>query len=75
MPPGSAAYGCHNNVYMYIQNVLTYVCISYLTISLCAIFIGVMAVTAFSSEHNVVTVLCEDDTCADVLAKLSQVAS
>ena len=49
--------------------------VAVLTISLCATFIGIMAVTAFSNEHNIVAVLCEDGSCADVLAKLSQVAS
>ena len=39
------------------------------------LFIGIMAVAAFRNEHNVVAVLCDDDSCADVLAKLSQVAS
>ena len=49
-----------------------YACV-YITISLHAIFIGIMAVTAFSNEKNVVAVLCVDGSCADALAKFSQV--
>ena len=41
---------------------------------MCVLFIGLMAVAAFRKEHNVVAILNEDESCATVLGKLSQLA-
>ena len=51
-----------------IQNIL------HISLPLC-FMVGIMAVTALSQGHNVVAVLCEDDSCSNVLAKLSEVAN
>ena len=38
----------------------------------CVLFIGIMATAVFRKEHNLVAILPEEESCAAVLGKLSQ---
>ena len=40
----------------------------------CVSIIGIMATAAFRKEYNIVAILDEDESCAAVLGRLSQIA-